>query len=50
MVTNVLYYSIDIRLIQSLMYLSLQGQAINFPVNTSELFSSLPRPVDRAGI
>jgi len=29
---------------------ALQGQAINFPVNTSELFSSLPRPVDRAGI
>jgi len=29
---------------------ALQGQAINFPVNTSELFSFLPRPVDRAGI
>jgi len=29
---------------------ALQGQAINFPVNASELFSSLPRPVDRAGI
>ena len=29
---------------------AMQGQAINFPVNTSELCSALPRPVDRAGI
>ena len=29
---------------------ALQGQAINFPVNTSELCSALPRSVHRAGI
>ena len=29
---------------------AMQGQAINFPVNTSELCSALPWPVDRAGI
>ena len=29
---------------------AMQGQAINFPVNTSELCSTLPRPVDRSGI
>ena len=29
---------------------ALQGQTVNFPVNTSEVCSSLPRTLDNAGI
>ena len=29
---------------------ALQGQTVNFPVNTSEVCSSLPKTLDNAGI